>query len=328
GVDGPYTVELSLYERTYGLSDTGVHTTAEYSHLAFESPPAYLVPPFADAGVDTNGNGRFDDLAVDVNLTVEQTDYYGLYGNLRELDVSASTSWRSYAPGSYSVQLLFDGVAINEKGIDGPYVVDLTLYMRDWQIGFNNDTTGPYRATDFESPPPPPPRNLGTLPGGRVSFAYAINHAGQVVGVSEGGSGAFLWQNGVMTDLGTLGGGYASYAYGINDAGQVVGTSEDSSGLTHAFLWSGGTMIDLGTLGGCCGEARGINDARQVVGGSATAAGFTNAVLWTVPGPDGPQSPGNLACEPGSASATPHPIGGGTGGTIPAARSKLDAFGN
>ena len=502
GVDGPYSVELSLYERTYGLSDTGVHTTAEYSHLAFESPPAYLVPPFADAGVDTNGNGRFDDLAVDVNLTVEQTDYYGLYGNLRELDVSASTSWRSYEPGSYSVQLRFDGIAINEKGIDGPYVVDLTLYMRDWQIGFNNDTTGPYRASDFESPPPPPPRNLGTLPGGRVSFAYAINDAGQVVGVSEGGSGAFLWQNGVMTDLGTLGGasssasgineagqiagisnnasgeshafvwdngtmtdlgtlpgdyyseaygisdagqvvgysfdssrtyhaflwqagtmtdlgnlgvayytvawaindagqavggsspdygvehaflwsgggmqdlgtlggsasearaindagqvvgwslnasgathaflwqngtmtdlgtlpgGYAGYAYGIDDAGQVVGTSEDSSGVTHAFLWSGGTMIDLGTLGGCCGEARGINDAHQVVGGSATAAGFTNAVLWTVPGPDGPQSPGNLACEPGSASASPHPIGGGTGGTIPAARSKLDAFGN
>src|SRR5436309_1280046 len=82
--------------------------------------------------------------------------------------------------------------------------------MRDWQIGFNNDTTGPYRASDFEGPPPPPPRNLGTLPGGRVSFAYAINHAGQVVGVSEVGSGAFLWQNGVMTDLGTLGGASSS----------------------------------------------------------------------------------------------------------------------
>src|SRR5438034_689441 len=415
GVDGPYSVELSLYERTYGLSDSGVHTTAAYSHLEFESPPAYLVPPFADVGVDTNGNGRFDDLAVEVNLTVEQTDYYGLNGNLRGLDVSASTPWQSYAPGSYSVRLLFDGTAIHEKGIDGPYVVDVTLYMRDSQIGFNNDTTGPCQASDFESPPPPPPRNLGTLPGGRVSFAYAINDAGQVVGISEGGSGAFLWQNGVMTDLGNLGvayytvawaindagqavggsspdygvehaflwsgggmqdlgtlggsasearaindagqvvgwslnasgathaflwqngtmtdlgtlpGGYASYAYGINDAGQVVGTSEDSSGVTHAFLWSGGTMIDLGTLGGCCGEARGINDAHQVVGGSATAAGFTNAVLWTVPGPDGPQSSASVAGGPGSASASPQPMGGGSGGTIPAARSKLDAFGN
>src|SRR5207247_1362468 len=74
GVDGPYSFELSLYERTYGLSDSGVHTTAAYSHLEFESPPAYLVPPFSDAGVDTNGNGRFDELAVDVNWTVEQTE--------------------------------------------------------------------------------------------------------------------------------------------------------------------------------------------------------------------------------------------------------------
>ena len=418
GVDGPYSVELSLYERTYGLSDSGVHTTAAYSHLEFESPPAYLVPPFADVGVDTNGNGRFDDLAVDVNLTVEQTEYYGLSGNLRGLDVSASTPWQSYAPGSYSVRLLFDGTAIHEKGIDGPYVVDFTLYMRDRQIGFNNHTTGPYRASDFESPPPPPPRNLGTLPGGRVSFAYAISDAGQVVGYSfdssrtyhaflwqagtmtdlgnlgvayytvawaindagqavggsspdygaehaflwsgggmqdlgtlggsasearaindagqvvgwslnaSGATHAFLWQNGTMTDLGTLPGGYAGYAYGIDDAGQVVGTSEDSSGVTHAFLWSGGTMIDLGTSGGCCGGARGINDAHQVVGGSTTTAGFTNAILWTVPGPDGPQSPASLAGEPGSTSASPDPIGGGTGGTIPAARSKLDAFGN
>src|SRR5438094_4715753 len=85
-------------------------------------------------------------------------------------------------------------------------------------------------------------------------------------------------------------------------------------------------MTDLGTLGGCCSEGRGINDAHQVVGGSATTAGFTNAVLWTVPGPHAPQSPASLAGEPGSASARPHPTGGGTGGTIPAARSKLDAF--
>src|SRR5439155_424693 len=102
GVDGPYSVELSLYERTYGLSDSSVHTTAAYSHLEFESPPAYLVPPFSDAGVDTNGNGRFDELAVDVNLTVEQTEYYGLYANLRGLDVSTGTPWQSYPPGSYS----------------------------------------------------------------------------------------------------------------------------------------------------------------------------------------------------------------------------------
>src|SRR5207245_9209115 len=102
--------------------------------------------------------------------------------------------------------LVYNGLPINEKGMDGTYGVDFTLYMRDSQLGFNNDTAGPYRAADSESPPPPPPRNLGTLPGGRVSFAIAINDAGQVVGTSEGGSGAFLWQNGIMTDLGTLGG--------------------------------------------------------------------------------------------------------------------------
>src|SRR5438445_11042947 len=140
--------------------------------------------------------------------------------------------------------------------------------MRDWQIGFNNDTTGPYRASDFESPPPPPPRNLGTLPGGRVSFAYAINDAGQVVGVSEGGSGAFLWQNGIMTDLGTLGGGSASAA-DINDAARHVVMTNNAPGVSHAAVLEDATTTHVGAApGGYYGEAYGIDDPDHVVGWS------------------------------------------------------------
>ena len=75
-------------------------------------------------------------------------------------------------------------------------------------------------------------QDLGILEGGDQSYAYGINHAGQVVGVanlnpSGAGTHAFLKTPGQpMQDLGVLAGGLGSEAYGINAAGQVVGEGD------------------------------------------------------------------------------------------------------
>jgi probable HAF family extracellular repeat protein len=93
--------------------------------------------------------------------------------------------------------------------------------------------------------------DLGTLGGDptELNAAYAINDAGQVVGVAGAASGshAFLYSNGTMTDLGTLGGN-SSAAYAINSRGSVVGTSDMLGGSTHAFLYTAGVMTDLNSL--------------------------------------------------------------------------------
>src|SRR5439155_139073 len=78
GIDGPYTVELQLYESATGLPlGTNTTTTQAYSHLAFDPIPAFMTPPHSDSGQDTNGNGLFDVLNVDVqvhaNLAVNYT---------------------------------------------------------------------------------------------------------------------------------------------------------------------------------------------------------------------------------------------------------------
>jgi probable HAF family extracellular repeat protein len=108
---------------------------------------------------------------------------------------------------------------------------------------------------------------------GTLTYATAINDAGQVAGISPvfGATHAFLYSGGVMQDLGNLG-GYNIGVYGMNNLGEVVGWADTPRqigyGPNHAFLYSGGVMHDLGTLGGLLSQANAINDSGDVVGES------------------------------------------------------------
>jgi probable HAF family extracellular repeat protein len=91
--------------------------------------------------------------------------------------------------------------------------------------------------------------DLGVLPGGRQSMAYAINDSDQVVGwsstsYSDATSHATLWNGTVITDLnsfldaGTVSAGWVLVeAKGINDNSWIVGTAHNNiTGVDHAFL--------------------------------------------------------------------------------------------
>jgi len=151
--------------------------------------------------------------------------------------------------------------------------------------------------------------DLGTLPeGGYLSFPYAVNSRGEVVGFAQNtvpdansmltGYGyqtrAFYWKNGVMQDLGTLGTGTDAIAGLINERGQVVGVSFNSSNpnldnlcdgfaLTiGSFIWdTKNGMRDLGGLGGTsCTLPYDLNSRGQVVGGSDVPGEFQHPFVW------------------------------------------------
>lgn len=94
--------------------------------------------------------------------------------------------------------------------------------------------------------------DLGTLGGEMNNIAFAINHQGQVVGISDlagdNATHAFLWQEGLMRDLGTLRqDDTLVLAESINDRGEVVGFSCGPIDC-RGFHWQAGVMTDLNSF--------------------------------------------------------------------------------
>ena len=131
--------------------------------------------------------------------------------------------------------------------------------------------------------------DLGALPGGNQSYAFAVNNAGQVVGYSwayDGPYHAFLWEDGLMSPLALLPGGSGTIANDINNLGQIVGHD-----VSHrAVMWEDGAISDLNDLipagsGWTLRSARGINDLGQIVGWGIINGNSHAFLLTPVPEP-------------------------------------------
>lgn len=132
--------------------------------------------------------------------------------------------------------------------------------------------------------------NLGTLAGenGNYSYGFAINNAGQVVGVSTnvaGGLGggdydgapgyAFLWSNGTMKAIG--GAQSSNFApTAINDNGWIAGTLNvapvGGSYKGQAVFYVNSRFISLGAVKGfVTSQSLSMNDLGMVVGNLESA---------------------------------------------------------
>jgi len=134
-VDGPYTVSLAELEE---LSPVGKRTLRDRVRNALitglcplsglERPGIILTGNSSAEGIDTNGNGKFDILKVDVEADVLRSGFHEWSANLvapGNKDVGFNAASESFSENGI-VDLIFEfsGCKVGEGGTSGPYSVE------------------------------------------------------------------------------------------------------------------------------------------------------------------------------------------------------------
>jgi probable HAF family extracellular repeat protein len=220
---------------------------------------------FTGAGINASGQvvgsvgGQYGGVGVNcpgVGLDSGQGCAIAVYSN------GAVTVEPLYSPAGYNSNdpdLGNQGLGINSSGV----------IVGDWNYthglgGAIELDNGAFSTFTF------PANSCPNLNGGLNSaagVAFAINDAGQIVGLLPGGamcqSEAFLYSQGMYYDIGS------GQANAINASGEVTGSLQFGNS-SAAFLYSTeGTPMNLGTLpGNVFSTGYGINSAGLVVGTS------------------------------------------------------------
>ena len=165
--DGVYTglvtatIEAGFYTILVTAARPDPGFTREQALNAFVSQSGTVLSgSIADRGVDTDGDGLYNQLVIDVGVTVDVTGAYRVFGTLTDGAGTAIEQVRAeqdLAPGAQTVSLAFDGAALFALRHDGAYVVDdLVLEEVATAVGLGRAapyTTAVYAHTEFQRPP-------------------------------------------------------------------------------------------------------------------------------------------------------------------------------
>ncbi len=131
-MDSQYTLELSFRDPTTlaEIDAARVPLRGVYVYTQFDSsevPRAIaLNGTRSDRGIDTNGNTLFDQLSVDLGVTLANAGFYEWSARLVDKagkEIGFATGRGSLSAGNTSINLLFDGRPIGQNGVDGPYSI-------------------------------------------------------------------------------------------------------------------------------------------------------------------------------------------------------------
>ena len=135
--DGPYEISdvrlirnanADLTQRTRMAdrrADLGF--TQAYKLQQLQRPLTEILDGFTETTHDTNGNGKFDVLNIELQVDVLQTGIYTWSGSIKAPDgttvASASNSGALNVIGLNVLSLSFDGEEISASGLNGPYYI-------------------------------------------------------------------------------------------------------------------------------------------------------------------------------------------------------------
>ncbi len=253
-LDGPYTIHGDLFAGGT-LLDSASFSTSTYRHTDFEHPEVpppisgELVPPHSDYGFDADGDGRFNFMVIDVRVQVTQSVSYHLIARMDALSMVADFYPFIQAGDPQTVPVYFDGVAIRNSGIDGPYSVSIEL-QDYYGVPLDSGTyeTAGYLHTDFDTPPGAmvPPFTIEALD---TDTEGAINWLITTVQVDVYETGFYEVEGALRhpetgTQIATSGGGQfldpGSYPFTLYfDGTQIFRSGLDGPYAVDVELWDG-----------------------------------------------------------------------------------------
>lgn len=155
GFDGNYVAELQVYDQNGNRIDRESFSTASYNHNQFGEYPAILIGSPEVTTPDFNGDGLYDYLSVAVQVHAGVAGKYMIQGSLsgNGKPISNVHLSQSLSVGTNQLTLQFNGETIRTSEINGPYIVELSLYDEKIQIDFQTFDTKDYNYNDFREPP-------------------------------------------------------------------------------------------------------------------------------------------------------------------------------
>lgn len=164
GLDGPYTVDVLVRDpATLEELDsvrlpqvTAAYLASQFDGFGDSNLPIVLTGNSTDTGIDTDGNGLYDLLRVDLEVALARSDVYEWSARLVDrggTEIGFYTRRATLPAGIVDIEFVFDGETIGMNGVDGPYFVrSLLIFGRSGANLVKVDVaeTAAYPYTAFE----------------------------------------------------------------------------------------------------------------------------------------------------------------------------------
>jgi hypothetical protein len=206
GVDGPYSIKNAtlLYtddpEEPVAAFFENAGSTFAYALSSMEGSALKFTGNNTAVGVDTNANGKFDILRIQVEVIALTAGSYGWSGSLRDTEgkeIETIDGETSLTSGSNVINFDYNGSAVGRHGKDGPYTLRSVLVFGDGVSVTAEELfrTQAFSVTDFEcssiaTPTIQPLTLASTIVGGNatvlgVSLAETAGACGALITISS-----------------------------------------------------------------------------------------------------------------------------------------------
>ena len=147
---------LSVLAFIVGLSMM-LPVVACMSSTVLAQPSAALLPPSSEYVQDTDSDGFFDYLIIEVTVEVYEAGSFMVEVELNDssgINICGYGSGSTLGVGIHVVPLPMEGIKIWDHGVDGPYMIHASLHSYPWAfVDEYQDVTDPYTYDQFEHLP-------------------------------------------------------------------------------------------------------------------------------------------------------------------------------